>query len=84
MNGYHVDRPRFSVGDLVFIDKLVYSILTDKTVEIDAPAAAVIVGYRTNLWLKTNIIPTDGTRCFDYQVLISGEIFWVYEDEIIS
>ena len=82
MNGYLSDNPKFNVGDLVFIDKSLYDNLVDKPASRHVPSCAVVVAVRSHLEIQSHVVPASGNRFFDYQILLSGQVFWVYEDEI--
>ena len=82
MNGYLESDPKFNIGDLVVIDKKLYKSLTSKNFPAGVPVFALVIARRAHVDVQSHVVPTSGNRFFDYKILLSGEFYWVYEDEI--
>ena len=82
MNGYLEDDPKFKVGDLVVIDRKLYKSLTSRNFSNGAPVFALVIARRAHVDIQSHVVPASGNRFFDYKILLSGEVYWVYEDEI--
>ena len=82
MSGYLNASPLFKVGDLIKLKKS----LRDNSLDLfgfdHGGSPAVIIGMRSHLLAQSHVAPIDGGKSFDYKILISGKIIWVYEDEI--
>jgi hypothetical protein len=82
MNGYLESNPKFNIGDLVVIDKKLYKSLTSKNFPAGVPVFALVIARRAHVDVQSHVVPASGNRFFDYKILLSGEVYWVYEDEI--